>query len=168
MTGGYFITVGSNTTANTTSVWTDTGTTTCIDMNHWNITGWKQEILGNYAWLVPKRRKKVVPPHADLPIRKPPPREFNRYINGSDLLEEFIRFLGRNQVRKAEALQMPLELFIQWLIIEAAKADNEEPPLQLRLPPRKARCLQCSRVLRRRSALMLCSTACVMRQLRAA
>lgn len=122
-------------------------------------------------WYVPKGRRgrrKVVPPHADMPIRQPPPAAFNRYINGSDLLQEFIRFLGQHRVRKGEALKMSLELFIQWLIIEAAKADNEEPPIQLRLPAPKLRCLQCKRILRRKTAIMLCSNACVMRQLRAA
>ena len=101
-------------------------------------------------------------------VRQPTPRAFNRYINGSDLLQEFIHFLGSHQVRKAEALKIPLELVIQWLIIEAAKADDEEPPVKLRLPAKKLRCLSCSRVLKRKTAIMLCSTACVMRRLRTA
>lgn len=57
-------------------------------------------------------------------------REFNRYVNASDLLEEFIKFAGEQNVSQEEFMQLPIELFINWLILEAALADGEEPPQQ--------------------------------------
>jgi len=55
-------------------------------------------------------------------------RNFNPFINASDKLEEFIRFCGQHGVRKEEMLQLPINLFIGWLILEAAKADQEPEP----------------------------------------
>lgn len=81
--------------------------------------------------------------------RLPPPREFNPYINASDMLEEFFRFLGTEQVRKREVFKLPLDLFVKWLIIRACEADGEEPPVTLELPAPKQqpRCLGCQRFL---------------------
>lgn len=86
------------------------------------------------------------------PIRRPPPREFNRFINASDLLEEFIHYLGTLSVKKSEVMELPVELFIKWLIIRACEADGEEPNVEMPLkliarrggftihaPPRKRR-----------------------------
>lgn len=85
------------------------------------------------------------------PEYRPPPREFNRYINASDLLEEFISFLGVEGVKQREVMDMPLQLFIQWLIIRAHEADGEKPPIQLALPePKKAhRCLGCGKYMKK-------------------
>lgn len=56
-------------------------------------------------------------------------REFNRFINASDLLEEFIIFMGQKfNVRQGEILQIPIELFINWLIIRACNEDGDEIP----------------------------------------
>jgi hypothetical protein len=55
-------------------------------------------------------------------------REFNEFINATDLMEEFIRFLGKYNVRQDEVLQIPVELFINWLVIKACEKDREEPP----------------------------------------
>lgn len=54
-------------------------------------------------------------------------REFNRFINASDLLVKFIGYLNTLRLNQKEALGLPIDLFIAWLIIEAAKADDEEP-----------------------------------------
>lgn len=64
------------------------------------------------------------------PVRRQACRdlEFNRYINSSDLLEEFIKDLGVVGVKQDEVLNVPIELFINWLIIRAAEQDGEEPP----------------------------------------
>jgi hypothetical protein len=52
-------------------------------------------------------------------------REFNRYLNASDLLEDFIKFVGTADVSRGEFLKLPVELFIKWLVVEAARADGE-------------------------------------------
>lgn len=80
-------------------------------------------------------------------------REFNRFLNASDLLETFIRFIGKEGVKQSEVLSIPIELFINWLIIEASKEDGEEPPL---LPVTKEkvfnRCLSCGRFIKQSTA----------------
>lgn len=55
-------------------------------------------------------------------------REFNRYINASDLIEEFIRFVGKLGCRQSQVMNVPLGLFINWLVLRAAESDGEEPP----------------------------------------
>jgi hypothetical protein len=55
-------------------------------------------------------------------------RDFNTFINASDKLEAFIKFCGQQGIRKEEMLQLPINLFIGWLILEAAKADREPEP----------------------------------------
>lgn len=96
-------------------------------------------------------------------------REFNRYLNASDLLEKFIRFCGREAaVQKQEMLDLPLKLFIGWLVLEAAKADKEPPPDDIKLIPdlRKAaepQCRSCGQPIsleRRRLGLEFCCGAC--------
>jgi hypothetical protein len=54
-------------------------------------------------------------------------REFNRYLNASDLIAEFIGDLGKLGATQGKVLHVPIELFINWLIIRAAEADGEEP-----------------------------------------
>jgi hypothetical protein len=71
--------------------------------------------------------------------------DFNTFINASDRLEEFIRFCGSVGVRKGEMLGIPIEHFIKWLVIEAAKADGEDV-VPLLLPDlTKPRCRSCGR-----------------------
>ena len=53
-------------------------------------------------------------------------REFNRYINASDLLEEFIVFLGEFDIKQSEVLNVPIGMFIHFLIWKAAVADGME------------------------------------------
>lgn len=81
-------------------------------------------------------------------------RDFNRYINVSDRIEEFIAFCGAHAVRKDEMLQLPLKLFIGWLILEAAKADQVDDLPDVRLIPdlRQAvlpRCVSCGRFIQK-------------------
>jgi hypothetical protein len=98
-------------------------------------------------------------------LRRPPPREFNRYINASDLMEEFIRFLGTQHVRQGEVMGLPLDLFIKWLIIRACEEDQEEPNVELVLPPRPAQphCLGCGRFVKRHAPARLCDSSCASR-----
>lgn len=62
-------------------------------------------------------------------------REFNPFLNASDKLENFIQFCRQQGIRKDEMLQLPINLFIGWLILEAAKADAEPEPEEIKLLP---------------------------------
>lgn len=90
------------------------------------------------------------------PVMRPPPREFNKFINASDLMEEFIRWLGTEGVRQREVMQLPQELFIKWLILQACEADGEESDIQLQLPAPKQqpRCLGCQRWMSMQDVLL--------------
>lgn len=55
-------------------------------------------------------------------------RDFNRYINASDLLEEFLRYLRSMGVKRKDVMKVDLGVFISWLIIAAAEADQIDKP----------------------------------------
>ncbi len=78
-----------------------------------------------------------------------PPRGFNKYVNASDLLEEFIQFAGTEGVRQREFMDLPISLFVKWLIIRAMEEDGEKPDIILELPAPKGqpRCLGCGRFM---------------------
>lgn len=85
-----------------------------------------------------------------LPTRSAPPREFNKYISASDLLEEFIRWLGEQGLRQKEVYGLPLEYFIKWLVLRACEEDDEEPNVELpALPAPKTihRCVACGQFM---------------------
>ena len=71
----------------------------------------------------------VVQPGANPPRRR---RDFeggpNQYLTASDLLGEFIEMLGQRGVLQGDILEIPVGLFVHWLVIEAAKADDEPVP----------------------------------------
>lgn len=84
-------------------------------------------------------------------------REFNAFLNASDLLAQFIGYLGTLGVKKQEVSTLPVGLFINWLIIKAAEADADPIPegvvpvpenklLKGRISPR---CLHCQRFVSR-------------------
>lgn len=81
-------------------------------------------------------------------------REFNRFINASDLLEDFIRDLGVAGIRQGEVLGVPIEVFINWLIHRAAEADGDPVPVGVpRLEDRSQsykhpRCRRCGRFIK--------------------
>lgn len=52
-------------------------------------------------------------------------REFNKFVNASDLLESFIRDIGKLGVCQKDIFSIPIGLFIDWLIIKAAEKDGE-------------------------------------------
>ena len=101
-------------------------------------------------------------------------REFNRYVNASDLLEEFIDFVdGVGGIDKERFLALPIEAFIRWLVLRAAQADGESMPEEetaitqsvLALPSPihriKRNCKCCGRFVSRRradNAMLFCST----------
>lgn len=85
-------------------------------------------------------------------------REFNKFLNASDLLEQFIGFLGQIGVRQGDALGVPVEVFINWLILKAAEADKVDAPPDVKVighpllaaPRWGFRCRECSRFIPRR------------------
>jgi hypothetical protein len=58
-------------------------------------------------------------------------REFNRFINASDLLEDFVGFLGSVGARQDQVLDVPINAFVHWLILKAAEKDGEAPPKEV-------------------------------------
>lgn len=102
----------------------------------------------------------VLDDNAKIIYKGCPVREFNRYVNASDLLQDFIRFVGSLGVRQSEVLNIPIELFINWLIFKAAEQDNDQPPEDL-TPPQShpkllqakncnsPKCLYCGRFIRK-------------------
>ncbi len=84
------------------------------------------------------------------------PRNFNKFLNTSDVVEEFIRYLGSLDVRQRHVLTLPLGLFINWLVIAAAEADGDpaddlRPELSNGISALKARprCRYCARFIPR-------------------
>jgi hypothetical protein len=61
-------------------------------------------------------------------------REFNPYVNASDLLASFIRYLGSVGLNRGDAGMIPVVLFINWLVIEAAMQDGDPIPADI-VPP---------------------------------
>lgn len=84
-------------------------------------------------------------------------REFNRFLNASDLLQAFIKDVGRAGARQADVLSLPLELFINWLILKAAEQDQDKPAALI-----KPRCRWCARFISRARAtagILFCGEA---------
>lgn len=94
---------------------------------------------------------------SDRVIYDSPPLGFNRFVNASDLLEEFIRYVGALGVKQGDVLQLPIDLFIKWLIIEAAKKDGDAPPEGVVVQLPNIRCLKCGRFIRKDSPIPFCS-----------
>lgn len=143
-----YTSTGSITVDSTSS----TATAVTIDWG-WNSTTDTFTIPNNYpVYHIPimaQRTAGVAGPVDDGVTRRKPPLEFNKYINASDLMEEFIAFLRENHVRQGEVMTLPLEMFIKWLIIRACEQDGEEPEVHLTLPaPRQQpRCLGCGQFM---------------------
>jgi len=83
-------------------------------------------------------------------------REFNRFINASDQLEAFIKDLGVVGVTQGKVLKIPIEVFINWLVIKAAEQDQTSIPdgvvklesqAIVRELTAKGRCLCCGKYL---------------------
>lgn len=94
-------------------------------------------------------------------------RDFNAFINVSDRLEEFIAFCGQHGVRRGEMMELPLHLFIGWLVIQAAKADKEPEPdikllpdLRKRVTPRCPSCGRFTLAEMRARRIEFCAPAC--------
>ncbi len=57
-------------------------------------------------------------------------REFNTFLNASDRVEDFIRYCAGFDITQREMVDLPLRLFIMWLITEAATADEVVPEIE--------------------------------------
>lgn len=116
----------------------------------------------DWYWAIPPSPTQI------RPVCPPRPQGFNRYVNASDLLEEFIRFLGENRVHQDQVLELPVDFFVKWLIIRACEEDGEEPNVTLALPPPKAqpRCLGCRRFMPKRTVFPVHSGRCAEAYLR--
>ena len=68
---------------------------------------------------------------AQITYRATRMRDFNRFVNGSDLVGEFIEALGALGANQEQAAGANLEMFIRWLVHEAAEHDKEEPPVDV-------------------------------------
>lgn len=91
-------------------------------------------------------------------------REFNPFVNAGDLVAKFIDFVRETvpTVRKNDVATLPLQLFIHWLIIEAATKDADPIPEDVVRPEKnrlliervRPRCLlpSCRRFVRRKLA----------------
>lgn len=86
-------------------------------------------------------------------------REFSPHLNASDLLAKFVDYLRTLGIKQHQVLQLPVELFVNWLVIEAAERDQDpipdgverierRPEVRRLLPgPAKPKCLQCGRFI---------------------
>lgn len=117
---------------------------------------------------------KIIDDGGKIKYKGNPLREFNPYINSSDLLEEFVDFVASvGGVSKKNFLNIPIELFIRWLVIRAAEADGDDLPEDQTsllahpalLPAPKhahsAQCKCCGRFITKKRAshgILFCST----------
>jgi hypothetical protein len=100
-------------------------------------------------------------------------REFNKYINASDLLEEFILFLGSEfDVRQNQIMNVPIQIFIEWLIVQAAMKDGDNYSDDMKKLDAGViyeknwyrRCRNCGRFIKSKlfdAGMNFCNTLCV-------
>lgn len=94
-------------------------------------------------------------------------KAFNPYVNASDMLAKFIEFLGPLHVRRHEVSELPLKLFVNWLILAAASADGDTPPAGVipitrkHLPNRVGpRCPACGHFVVKSLGYQYCNPTC--------
>lgn len=109
------------------------------------------DVSGNY---------RILDDNAQVVYKANRNRDFNRFVNASDLLEEFINQCGELGVKQDQFLSIPIEVFINWLIIRAAEADGDSVPNGIQsiehhpsLPRDiQPKCLYCGRYIDKRKA----------------
>ena len=80
---------------------------------------------GSILTVDPNGNYRIVDEHAKVIYKANRLREFNPYINASDLLEDFIKFVGQLGVKQSEVLNVPINAFIHWLVFKAAERDGD-------------------------------------------
>lgn len=87
-------------------------------------------------------------------------REFSPHLNASDMLAKFVDYVRTVGVKRQDVLELPIKLFVSWLVIEAAERDGDEIPAGI-VPVEKdravslllrPRCLACGRFVPKRHA----------------
>ncbi len=96
--------------------------------------GAKLRVKHNGSWSIDDKDAKVI-------YRANRVRDFNRHFNAAERMEEFIAYCGTFGITKAEMLDLPVSLFISWLVLQAAKADDEPDPPEAKtlIPDLRAR-----------------------------
>lgn len=105
------------------------------------------------------------------PSQSAAPRRVNRFLATSDMLEEFLREMSAEGIGRASMLDLPIELFVSWLVVKAAEADQETVPENVTDPrrrihalPKRHLCRGCNNEITadlRARGLQWCSAACV-------
>ncbi len=72
--------------------------------------------------------------------------EFNPYVNASELVSRFIEFVGQLGLTREQMKIIPLEMFVQWLVIEAAAKDGLPTPRGYSRKRLRRSCVQIGRV----------------------
>lgn len=101
-----------------------------IDLN-----GWKGDLAlpdGSKIEIDAHGNYQIVEANRQVKYRAHWNREFNRYLNASDLLEEFIGEAGRAGVKKSDVLDGLFGVFVHWLILKAAERDGDDVPDDIR------------------------------------
>ena len=110
---------------------------------------------GAYVRVEKDQSYSIVDKYAKVTYRANRIRDFNRYINASDLIEEFIHFLMSEGVPPALMLKIPIEVFINFLVLRAAEVDREPVPSDVKIadhpalpkPSSNPRCNHCGRFI---------------------
>lgn len=123
--------------------------------------GSKIKVDDNGSYVIDDKDAKVV-------YRANRARDFNKFINVSDRIEEFFEFCGQQEVEADEMMELPMKLFVGWLVLKAAEADMEEPP-DIKLIPdlhkrtANPRCRSCGRFIRyaqKKANMEFCNAVC--------
>lgn len=144
----------------TLSKWLYTDSSTAGTINYWDwSTADVTSIYDTVRYHISGVRPAAVSAQPHLVT---PPPGFNRYVNASDLLEEFLAWLKTERVRSREALALPIDLFIKWLIIRACEEEQQPPNVTLQLPPprQQPRCLGCGQFMRLDARVAFHSAVC--------
>lgn len=72
-----------------------------------------------------RKRFSIVTKDAKYTYKSKGTLEYNPFIETHDVLERFISYLSQHDVSKKDFMDMPMHLFIKWLVIESAKKDGE-------------------------------------------
>lgn len=73
-----------------------------------------------------KGNYKIEDKNAKITYKSNNVREFNKYINSSDLLADFIADMGKMGADAKQVLEIPIQYFIRWLICKSAEQDGED------------------------------------------
>lgn len=82
-------------------------------------------------------------------------REFSPHLNASDMLAKFVEYAGSVGVKRSDVMGLSIELFLAWLIIEAAERDGDPIPDDVAPPDVELRrivhpkCLACGKFIPR-------------------